>query len=92
MEYSAISVLEYFKDTLANMGLPEAWLECVLNCVNRVESKYVRRESNRIGKNESNKIDTTIESNQIENRESNQVEKWWPEKLLIPMTGLATAD
>ena len=50
MEYSTISVLEYYEDTLANVGLPEAWLRCDSNCVTRVENKYVRRESNRIEK------------------------------------------
>ena len=28
LEYSMISVLEYFGDTLENIGLPKAWLEC----------------------------------------------------------------
>ena len=39
-----ISVLEYFEDTLANVGLPEAWLKCDSNCVTRVENKYVKCE------------------------------------------------
>ena len=74
MEYSIVLVLGYFEDTLANVGLPEAWLECDYNCVTQVENKYVRRESNQIEKIiESNQIKTTIESNQIENCESNQV-------------------
>ena len=51
VEYSTISVLEYFEDTLANVGLPEAWLRCDSNCVTRVENKYVRRESNQIENN-----------------------------------------
>ena len=50
VKYSTISVLEYFEDTLANMGLPEALLECDSNRVTRVKNKYVRRESNRIEK------------------------------------------
>ena len=49
VEYSMISVLEYFGDTLANVGLPEAWLVCDWDCVNCIENKYVRHESNRIG-------------------------------------------
>ena len=44
VEYSTISVLEYFEDTLANVGLPEASLKCDLNCVTRVENRYVKRE------------------------------------------------
>ena len=43
-------MLEYFGDTLANVGLPEAWLECGSNCVTRIENKYVRHKSNRIEK------------------------------------------
>ena len=42
-----ISVLEYFPDNLANVGLPEAWLDCDSNCVTQIENKYARRESNR---------------------------------------------
>ena len=65
MEYSTILVLEYFEDTLANVGLPEAWLKCDSNCVTQIENKYVRHESNRIGKkSESSQIETTIEYNQ----------------------------
>ena len=48
VEYFTISVLEHFGDTLANVGLPEAWLGCDSNCVTRIENKYVRRELNRI--------------------------------------------
>ena len=63
MEYSKISVLEYFGDTMVNVGLPEAWLECDLNCVNRIENKSVRRVLNQIEKNsiDSNQIKTMIE-------------------------------
>ena len=50
VEYSTISVLEFFEDTLANVELPEALLEFDSNCVTWVENKYVRRELNRIGK------------------------------------------
>ena len=76
VEYSTISVQEYFKDTLANMGLPGAWLKYDLNCVTCVENKYVRRESNWIRKkpSESSQIKTTIEYNQIETTiASNQI-------------------
>ena len=55
VEYSMISVLEYFEDTLNNVELPEVWLEFDLNFVTWIENKHVRRESNRIEK--------TIESN-----------------------------
>ena len=48
VEYSTILVLEYFEDTLANVGLPEAWQEFDLNCVTRIKNEYVRRESNQI--------------------------------------------
>ena len=63
VENSTISVLEYFGDTLANVGLPEAWMECDLNCVNRIENKSVRRVLNQIEKNsiDSNQIKTMIE-------------------------------
>ena len=50
MKYSTISVLEYFKDTLANLVLTEAWLKFDSNCVTRVENRYVKRKSNQIGK------------------------------------------
>ena len=39
VEYSTISVMEYFRDTLANVGLPKAWLECYLNCVTQIKIK-----------------------------------------------------
>ena len=70
-------MLEYFRDTLANVGLPKAWLEYDSNCVTQIKNKYVRRESNQSGGEtiesnqsgvetiESNQIDTTFESNQI---------------------------
>ena len=71
MEYSTISVLEYFGDTLANVGITKALLECDLNCVTHIENKYVRRESNQIKKTiESNKTETTIESNQTKKQVS----------------------
>ena len=50
VEYTTILVLEYFEDTLANVGLPEAWLRWDSNCATRVKNKYVRRESNQIKK------------------------------------------
>ena len=37
VEYSTISVLEYFEENLTYVGLPKAWLECDLNCVTWVE-------------------------------------------------------
>ena len=65
VEYSTISVLEYFKDNLVNVGIPEAWMRCDSNFVARDENKYVRRESNWIEKkSESIQIKNKIESNQ----------------------------
>ena len=37
-------MLEYFEDTLANVGLPEVWLKCYSNFVTRVKNKFVKRE------------------------------------------------
>ena len=48
MEYSTISMLDYFKDILASVVLPEAWLGQDLDGVTRIENKYVKRESNQI--------------------------------------------
>ena len=74
VEYSTISVLEYFGDTLANVGLPEAWLECDSNFVTRIKNKYIGREYNQIEKKiESNQIKTTIKSNQIGGNDPNTV-------------------
>ena len=50
VEYSTISMLEYFEDTLANVGLPEALLEWDSNYVTRIENKYIKRELNQIRK------------------------------------------
>ena len=36
MEYSTISMLGYFEDTLSNMGLPEALLDCDSNDVTQI--------------------------------------------------------
>ena len=74
VEYSMISVLEYFEDTLANVGLLESWLKCDWNCVNqvkktlnmsRIESKQTSDYSKTETTFESNPIETPIESNQI---------------------------
>ena len=51
VEYSTISVLEYFEDTLANVGLPEARLKCDSNYVTQVKNKYVKHKLNLIKKN-----------------------------------------
>ena len=40
-----MSVWEYFGDTLANVGLSEAWLELESNFMISVNNKYVSRES-----------------------------------------------
>ena len=44
VEYSTISLLYYFEDTLANMGLPESWLEWPLNNVTKFENGCIKRE------------------------------------------------
>ena len=90
MEYSTISVLEYFKDTLANEGLPEDLLNCDSNFVTWIENKYIRHELNRSKKTsessqikttiKSNQIKTPIESNKIENRDLNQIQTYGQQK------------
>ena len=42
-------MLDYFEETLAKLGLPEAWLEWGSNCVTKIENKCIKREYNRIG-------------------------------------------
>ena len=39
-------MLDYFEDTLTNVGLPDAWLEWKWNDMTRIKNKYVKRESN----------------------------------------------
>ena len=39
MEYSTISVLDYYKETLAYVGLPEIWLELGLCYVTLIGGK-----------------------------------------------------
>ena len=64
VEDSTISVLEYFGYSLANVGLPKAWLGCDSNFVTWIENKYVRCELNQVEKTiEYNQTKTTIESN-----------------------------
>ena len=70
MEYSTISILGYFGDTLVNVGLPEACLEWDLNNVTQIENNYVKRESNRIKKPDSNPVKNR-ESNPVKNLGSN---------------------
>ena len=72
MEYSTISVLDYFIDTMANLGLPEAWLEWDSNDVAWIENTRAEIGSICIKKAESN-IDKNHELNQVGNGESNQV-------------------
>ena len=64
MEYSTISMLDYFKDTLANVGLPEVWLEWDSNDMTPIENKCVKHESNRIEKYELNPV-KNCELNQV---------------------------
>ena len=74
MEYSTMSMLCYYKDTLANVGLLEAILLWGSDCVTQLKNIYVKHESNRIEKLiESNQIVKAIKSNQINNRELNRV-------------------
>ena len=35
-------MLDYFEDTLANVGLPEDLLECDSDNVTQIENKYVK--------------------------------------------------
>ena len=42
MEYSTISMFGYFEDTLANVGLPEDWLEFDLNYVTWIENNCIK--------------------------------------------------
>ena len=37
---------DYFEDTLANEGFPEAWLDCDSNDLIRIKNKWVKRELN----------------------------------------------
>ena len=46
MEYSTISMLNCFVDILANVGLPEAWLEWDSNDVTQIKDKSVKCEAN----------------------------------------------
>ena len=50
VEYSTISTLEYVKNTLANMGLDESWMEYDLNDATQIENKNFKCESNCIKK------------------------------------------
>ena len=50
VEYSTILMLDYYKDTLENVGLPEALLEWDSNYVTRIENKYIKCELNQIRK------------------------------------------
>ena len=44
MEYSIISMLDYFKDTLANMRPYKAWMEWDSNDATQIEYIYVNCE------------------------------------------------
>ena len=44
MEYSIISMLDYFKDTLANMRPYEDWMEWDSNDATQIEYIYVNCE------------------------------------------------
>ena len=48
VEYSTISTVDYFEDTLANVGLPEAWLEWYSNDVTQIKNKSIKRETRSI--------------------------------------------
>ena len=49
VEYSTISTLDYFKDTLSNVELSKFWLEWQSNDMTRIENNCVKREMKRIG-------------------------------------------
>ena len=74
VEYSTTSVLEYFGDTLVNVGLPEAWIEFDSNFVARVENKYVRRDSNLIGGKQLNLIKLKPQLSLIKSGEMIQIQ------------------
>ena len=48
VECSTISMLDYFKDTLADVGIPGSWLGCDFNDVTRIKNNCIKRRSNRI--------------------------------------------
>ena len=51
-------MLVYFKDTLANVGLPEAWREWDLNDVTQIDNNCFKCDSNRIRQNVSRILST----------------------------------
>ena len=53
VEFSTISLLDCFEDTLAHVGLPESWLEYELNDVTQIKNNYINLEPNWIVKNVS---------------------------------------
>ena len=71
-----IPLLDYYGDNLANVGLPEAWLEWGSNCVieifllNFIYKKNY--ESNPVKKRESHEVKQGV-SNEIKHVENNQV-------------------
>ena len=71
MEYSTISMLDYFEDTQANVGLPEAWRNVTRMMWLKLETKF-KHESNQIKKTESNSVENH-EFNPVKQGESNQV-------------------
>ena len=72
MEYSIISMLGYFKDTLSNVGIPDSWLQWDLDDVTQIENKYVKHELNWIEKYESNPV-KNYDSDQVGNNQLNPV-------------------
>ena len=46
MEYSTISMLDDFQDTLTNLGIHEAWIKQEWNDVTQIKNKCVKCESN----------------------------------------------
>ena len=49
MKYTTILMLDYFEETLKNVGLPKAWLGYDSNHVTQNENKCVKLELNQIG-------------------------------------------
>ena len=71
MEFSTISILDYLEDILANVGLPEAWLEWDSNDVTQIKDKSVKCEANLTEKTESNPV-KNCEMNRVGSNGSNQ--------------------
>ena len=79
MEYSIISMFDYYKDTLSNVGLPESWLNRsrmmwlkLRKCVKTELNGGEKTESNLVKNRDSDQVKHG-ESNTVKHGESNQV-------------------